>query len=534
VKLEAKKPTNTEYIGIMLTDLDSPNSPEISDGEAAAATEEVVEDGVEVIEVGNEGDDTWETTASLVGLSNRDPDVVAAATTLNQHGPEEDAPKEAWIEPSGVCSPEAIERLSKPKKEVASEALDFNPVLVGSKKKRAAAKGTGYGSRVIQKKAPPAPKALDFKPQLNFGSKASARRMASPGSQYGKAVPKPKPKKDNLPSFTPKIDVSAKSTAIRNKAKSRALDAAAKAAAEGKKVREAAKAKQEAARQELGFGRHTLAGDRSGPKETKPAVDANQMNFSPTPLHSLEVSAVQHTKKGNDAKAKAKSHYKTEHYRPKTGEKPKPAPKQKGWALSYVAPAEHEEVPDLPKAKTGKLKAKAKSHYRTETYTPKKGEKPVHKEIPKVESDWVHTDVHANEVIGKTASEIAGDVANSPKPKFATVESSGYGVVSPVPSIEAKVKAAQVRSASNLMGSSDYKLKQQQEAAASGMKKGGIAADGAENVAPKATKLSTDSSSLINALLHRAAALDDSVNLSKPPAAAVDGGDEEDGETTAL
>ena len=58
----------------MLTDLDGASSPEFAeDGEGAA----VGGDGVEVIEVG--AGDTWETTASLVGLSNRNPDVVAAA-----------------------------------------------------------------------------------------------------------------------------------------------------------------------------------------------------------------------------------------------------------------------------------------------------------------------------------------------------------------------------------------------------------------------------------------------------------------------
>ena len=56
----------------MLTDLDGAESPEFGSEDGGA------DDGVEVIEVGA-GDDTWETTASLVGLQNRNPDVVAAA-----------------------------------------------------------------------------------------------------------------------------------------------------------------------------------------------------------------------------------------------------------------------------------------------------------------------------------------------------------------------------------------------------------------------------------------------------------------------
>ena len=467
---------------------------------------------------------------------------------LNQDGPEETAPKEAWIEPNGissptkpalatVCSPEAIARLSKPRNvEVKGEKFDFKPTLVGSKKKRAAAKATGYGTRVIDKKPPAAPEALDFKPQLNFGTKASARRLASPGSQYGKSIPKAKPKRENKLDFTPKMDISAKSTAIRSKAKSRAMDAAAKAAIEGKKVRAAAKAKQEAARDELGNGRHTLSADRAAPVEK--ASDAiNTMVFSPTPLHAIEVTAVQHTKRGNEAKAKAKSHYSTEHYRPKTGEKPAKAKTEKGWVHSYNGPSADDDVEVNTTGKPDRLLAKAKSHYQADRYTPQKGEKPAKAEhVPEAEI-WSRTEVHPSKVVGKTASQIAGDfqAEKVPKAKFNAVESSGYGVISPVPSIEAKVKAAQSRSASSLMSSSDYKLKHQDAAAKAGMKKGGIAAAGAENVAPKAGKLSDDSSSLINALLHRAAALDDSVNLSKPAAAVLaSAGDEEDGETTAL
>jgi len=529
----------------MLTDLDGAESPEFGSEDGGA------DDGVEVIEVGA-GDDTWETTASLVGLQNRNPDVVAAAAALNQDGPEELAPKEAWIDPNGisqptspalasVCSPEAIARLSKPRNtDVTGAKLDFKPKLIGSKKKRAAAKGTGYGTRVIDKKPPAAPAALDFKPQLNFGSKASARRLASPGSQYGKAIPKPKAKKENKLDFTPKMDVSAKSTAIRNKAKSRAMDAAAKAAVEGKKVREATKAKQAAARDELGSGRHTLASDRGGATEEK--KDITTMVFSPTPLHSIEVVAVHHTKRGNEAKAKAKSHYSAEHYRPKTGEKKALTPSTKGWAHSYQGPAA-DEVGDLPVAKPDRLLAKAKSHYTTGTYTPEKGEKPAPAvvEYSAVPDTWSRTEVHPSMIVGKTAAEIAAELPDKDSVKapnnkqFKAVESSGYGVISPVPSIEAKVRAAQHRSPSSLMSSSDYKLKHQEAAAKAGMKKGGIAAAGAENVAPKAGKLSDDSSSLINALLHRAAALDDSVNLSKPPAAAAVGAaEEDDGETTAL
>ena len=65
----------------MLTDLDSPASPALSETEDAVASPEaglVDEDGVEVIEVGA-GEDTWETESDVVGLSNKDQEVVAAA-----------------------------------------------------------------------------------------------------------------------------------------------------------------------------------------------------------------------------------------------------------------------------------------------------------------------------------------------------------------------------------------------------------------------------------------------------------------------
>jgi len=157
--------------------------------------------------------------------------------------------------------------------------------------------------------------------------------------------------------------------------------------------------------------------------------------FSPTPLHALEIAPVKHTKSGASKKHGAKSHYSTEHYAPQKGEKPVSEPKPKGWAHAYSPPADHEEVPDLPKSNSGPSAAKANSHYSAEKYTPKKGEKPAPK--TKEVTSWGRTDVKPKEMIKNAEELLYEDKAdwNSTlvkKDKLSTIESSGYGVISPV------------------------------------------------------------------------------------------------------
>jgi hypothetical protein len=308
------------------------------------------------------------------------------------------------------------------------------------------------------------------------------------------------------------------------------LSETAKVAEEGKKKREEMKLKLA---DNDKMGKYTLCADRPASAPTQ-ASSSGSMVFSPTPLHVLELAPAKHTKTGLAKKMNAKSHYTTEHYAPAKAEKPVAEAKPKTWALSYSGPADHEEVPEMPKQKQDKKLAGVASHYDVKKYTPKRGEKPTPK--AKESKEWSLTDIKPMEM-SKNADDLAAEAKadwNSTmvkQTKLADVESSGYGVISPVPSIEAKVHAAKSRSTASMMLSSDFKLKQAETES-----KRAVATVGIENQAPVAEKLGRDGANLINSLLNRASSIDQ--RAAKSPAhsqkigvmPAVEG----DGETTAL
>lgn len=514
----------------MLTDVDD----SIADPELVAASPE----GDEVAD-----EEDWETEPQIVGLTDARPEVAAETKIMMQEGPEPESPRPVWQAEGeqhvGSKSPDptVIARLAKPKMRDSTPINpDFKPKLIGSAKKRAAVKGTGYGTKVIQKKyvkEEDIPKP-DFKPKTNFGKGSAAKRNASPGSQYGKKTAQVKAKAPAELTFTPTLAAGAVGQKLRAKTKSRILDASKKAAEKGKKLRSEHELAQQQKRAGFECGRYTLAADKG--EEVVEEV-ASGMDFTSSPLHTLDPSSVAHTKTGAKLVKGAKSHYTSSVYKPAVGEKAEKPKEEPRWEIGKVAAAEN-EADTINASPTSKKTSLAKSHYSTAAYKPKQGEKPEKK--PKSEVDWVAPvqapHVISSTVIGKSLEELDEELKEVRKPgqKFTKVESSGYGVKSPVPNIEAKVASYKNRSTSGMLRSSDFKSKSQDE----------NSVVNAENVRP-VTPLGAEGATLINDLLSRAASMDSKAAAASastapaPPnvaavavATAGDGGDDE--ETTML
>jgi hypothetical protein len=346
----------------------------------------------------------------------------------------------------------------------------------------------------------------DFTPKTNFGKTSAAKRNSSPGSQYGKKTASVKLKAAAKPTFQPVLNVGSVGQKLRAKTKSRILDASMKAAEKGKLARAEHELAQQQKKTGFEVGRYTLAADKSAPQATVEV--GSGMVFSHTPLHTTETTPIEHTKASKKQLESAKSHYTPTVYKPPVGAKPEKAKEEYRWEIGKTAAVVEE--PANRESPTAKKNATVKSHYSADAYKPKQGEKPEKK--LKSEVDWVvpiqSPHVSAATVIGKSLEELDVELKEVRKPsaKFSKVESSGYGVKSPVPNIEAKVGSYKRRSIASMLRSSDFKSSQSPTATS--------VEYGTENVRPPS--LGAEGATLINDLLGRAAMMDGKPMDGKP------------------
>jgi len=472
--------------------------------EAAEAVSAPTETGEEITGSADQGED-WETDPNPTGLSH--PDTAEITKSLVKELPAEQDAQPAW---EGAASPKGPGSVAAaPAKDKDTDAT-FTPTLPASKI-RDAAKSTGYGKRLINKKTIPEsaiPKPA-FKPLVDVGKKAAILRTKSPGSGYGKRVVTVKSHNADkfAPTFQPKLPTGVAYESHRKNAKSRIMDSQKKVAELGKKVKQETQEKIKV-QKESGSARHTLAAVKCDVMEESDK-DHTALTFTATPLNELEPAPVKHTKSSAKMNEKIKSHYSTDIYKPPAApkaERPK-SPQKDAWTSNISkAPVDNEELPPVRKnTKTEQVK----SHYAAGAYTPKKEKMPERPKTPKDDGDWQvivkGPHVRTGFVTGQDASKLETPPPSKSK-KFRDVESSGYGVVSPVVNIAAKVESFKARDSRSMMKSTDYKDSQQKV-----QKKAADAGD--ENRNPR---LQNESVDLINDLLDRAATLDPSATYEKP------------------
>lgn len=434
------------------------------------------------------GADDWETDAEPV---NKEAILKAEVEAQNL------ASIKAVVEEKPEDANKTVTEAQAPSVESPEEQeATFRPKLISSEKIRNKASSTGYGTKVIGKKPPK--KAIDeptFKPNLNVGKITEKKRAKSAGSQYGRFVPKKKPPKVEEISFTPALVQEGKAKEMREKARSKIYAAAEKKAAEGKQLRE-----EFIQNKKESVARYTLAADHDTPvtalSDQSPAKPPMILGgVSPEPTKDMP-SPPKRSKVGEKLLKKAVSHYDTSSYTPtKT---PKPSfQEQPKWQLAKLPASENGELPAVAIKKLTNVVSKY-----GKDYAPPKSARPV---TPKAASppNFTFTTSAAQSPLDISPDEL-------PKPntkkKFKEVKSSGYGVVSPVPSVPAKVESYKHRSKANLLNT-----KTSRDDAAND---GNESDSGKENPSIQTV---VKTGPVVDDLLSRAAKLDTKATPLKPP-----------------
>eukprot|EP00040_Diaphanoeca_grandis_P014372 m.72932 g.72932 ORF g.72932 m.72932 type:complete len:518 (-) comp24497_c0_seq1:36-1589(-) len=445
-----------------------------------------------------EGKD-WETQSDLVGLESIQSEVVLETERVMKTPEPSESQLEAALPDWSNKKAEKVSKIPTPIKEGDSSEINFTPVLVSSAKIREAAKSTGYGKSVVGKKPQKPIEQPTFTPNMNVG-KNTEKRVKSAGSQYGKAIPKKKVIEAPKPSFTPTlVDSSPVTKSIRSKAISKIYDSQKKAAEKGKIARmEHEKRLKESAT----ISRYTLAKDTSPAPEPQESLD----NRPPMVLGGSSMSHLDHeyatkrllnhtivppdvvrSKHGEKLLSKAVSHYSGDTYKLPQGVKPqkKPEPMWKIDPKTTVLPSSELSTPE----KSVKH-ANAISNY-GKSYAPPKTTRP---ETPKDNKN-----INLNFSGGPSPLNVSAADLPEVKKLRVSVSSSGYGVVSPTPSVPKKVESYKHRGATDMLRTKGVR---------DATSLANDATDTNESEKENPPTLNENSSSLVEDLLNRAAMLD--------------------------
>jgi len=486
-------------------DVDSEIDAEVvvKEEEEVKAEIEFAKSPVKLSETPSKSDSEWETSPGPVGLDSLQTAVVLETERALKTPEPTDAELEQSKQDWSTKKPETPSKIPTPIKEGNSNEINFQPVLVSSAKKRDAAKSTGYGKSVVGKKPVKAPEGPTFKPNLQMGKVTDQKREKSCGSQYGKAIPKKKVVAPPTPTFTPElIDSSPITKNIRSNAKSKIYESQKKAAEKGKQARKEHE-KRLAATPTI--SRYTLAKDHTEAASTeeeksdKPPMVLDGQSFASLDHNddtkrisnnSIVPSDVTRSKHGEKLLSKAVSHYNNDTYQLPKGQKPIKADEPK-WEINpkaQILPSSDLAYPSEKSVKTDR----AISKYGKD-YAPPKSVRPC---TPKEKSNLNLNFAGGDSPLHAQASEIPKPQKSS---KNVKVSSSGYGVVSPTPSVPKKVESYKHRGGQDMLRTKGLRD-------ANSLAQTDVVVDDAEKENP--TPLNENSSALVDDLLTRAAMLD--------------------------
>jgi len=405
----------------------------------------------------------WETSDTPVGLEDINPAVVES-TKAAMETPE-NAVGDVSVDVVRSNSfafgyPTANGKLVTPKTAKATvssleekelSACTFRPALVSSEKIRNKASSHNYGKAKVEVKAKSEAEVPSFQPNLDVGKGSSKKREASAGSQYGKVTAKKKEVKPVVPTFQPNLVDKGQSKVLREKAAPRFLESTKKFKEQGKNVRQLAQQKK------TEISKYTLASDRpsTAPEQekSKSMVFDNLTAKEKDPIYKRQVTTVppvKPTKFGAKLKAKAASHYSA--YTPPKGQKVK-LKESPSW--HSVKAGKETVIPGIEEMSQVKNKTKhnAVSSYSAATYKPPKVERP--KTAPARSDNGFKTAlVSQSSPLNKAASDLGRPKGSK---RWGNVQSSGYGVVTPTPSVPAKVQSYKHRSAAGQIRTNDYR-----------------------------------------------------------------------------
>lgn len=416
-----------------------------------ASPQEALEEIKTVTVAAAEDAESWETEPALVGLESGTPEVVALAELVNQKVEAALPGQPGWEGAPYNDKPPAPKEPVLSQEEAEALEATHKPVLISSEKIRNKAKSTGYGTKVIGKKPQKPIEAPTFTPNLKVGKVTDKKRAKSAGSQYGKQIPHKKPVKVDEPTFQPELINKGVTAKIRENAKSKIYDQAKKAALRGKEMR----AELDASKAEY-VSRYTLAADHSAAVATPLETDAKlppmildgqavASSITEQLLFGLvnklpAAAAPKRSKAGEKLLKRAVSHYSGASYTPPKAPKVVIEPQPQWNSAKKSAPADEElMVPTSAKTKN------AVSKYGKD-YSPPKSARP---QTPKASASpkAFATTVIVDSPLGVTSDELPVPINK----KFSKVKSSGYGTVSPVPSVAAKVESYKHRSGAMML-----------------------------------------------------------------------------------
>mmetsp|Transcript_8679 Transcript_8679/g.26049 ORF Transcript_8679/g.26049 Transcript_8679/m.26049 type:complete len:460 (-) Transcript_8679:135-1514(-) len=397
------------------------------------------------------------------------------------------------------------------KEEEEKQNCTFQPQLMSNKKLRDKASSHKYGLATVALKKPAEPEVPTFKPALDVSKSVEKRRQTATGSGYGKAAVKVKEITVPTLEFKPQLVDAGKTKELREKAQPRYLEAQKKYKEMGKEAKKDV-AQKKSSRTEL--PKFSLYADR--PVTAPASTGRSERSFdlyAPAPAEDSvgkrivsQPPPVKATKLGAELKAKQKSRYSSDAYTPAKSERPKTAKASK-WAPSVPmhkptvgAPAEK-----LPKAPQSKRVQSAKSSYAQGEYTPPKV---IPIDLSPRDKSWLDTSTWAGSPLDKMPDPVPKKTTAN---KFAKVQSSGYGVVGPEPSVPAKIHAVNHRSVNAQIRSADFRA----NLAISESEQKSVDGPNDENEVPN---LGDDGMAQINDLIEKAAVLDPG---HAPPCAAV-------------